>query len=258
MNKNKIAVFALFVSVNCFSATNFIYKGDEVIRYWNPSSGGLTIVENGVTNNKSYLQGREYIKLLVSTSGWTTNKVSIDTTNSSEILTNSVSIENQTNNPVVFNPLNTQRWISVERNEGEYCLIRIDGLRTLVRVVLEGAPTTFYKDSFDFTKQNQARERERIRLERWSDNLEYRNGQTLVGAGGHPDFVDAAMRERRQLNAEINNCNIQMRNFERDSDNLDRQIAAAKAKPAYHHPQPLKAYFTGRKQGDIPVWSAIK
>lgn len=224
--------------------TNFLYKGSDKITYWNPSSGGLMVIDRDKTNKMDFLIGRRYIKLLIA-DGWSTNKED--------------NVNVVVNSPItnVFVPLSTQQWVDVEKNDGKYSYVRIRGGPT-IKIVLIDSPVTLYKDQVDFSKQLQARERERSRLLNWSNNLEYRDGQTPIGASGPSGYVDSVMKQRYNLNAEMHNCKMQMERFERDSENLDRQIQNEQSKSAYHHPKQVKAYFTGNKENDVMVWKVLK
>ena len=232
--------------------TNVISNNGKTIKYWNPQSGGMVIVEDNATNTVDFLVGRRYIKNLIDF-GWSTNNTN-NTNNNTISTTNTLG---KKTNALQFVPLATQQWISVVSNDGNYCLVSIQN-NTPIKIILKDAPITLYKDPVDFSRKIAIRENERNRLEKWGDSIEFRDGQLPTGVFGDPAVVDRIMKMRFQLNAEASNYKIQVRTFEANCRLLDKEIADAKSKPAYHHPKQVKAYFTGKKVDDVPVWNVVR
>lgn len=249
--KTKLITLLFLHPLLSFSATNCLYKNNEVVTYWNPPSGGMMITETNTTRKVDFLYGRNYIKSLMQL-GWSTTKPDVS-------ITSTVETKNSASPTNVFIPLTTQQWIKVLENRQTFCLVSIQN-GPVIKIVLEGnVPETLYKDPpTDIERKKAIRENERNRLEKWSDNLDHRDGQIPVGAVGDPAYVDRVMNMRRQLNAEISNFNIQMRNFERNCALLDAEIEKYNRTPPTHHPKQVKAYFTGQKQDDIPIWKIVQ
>lgn len=242
------------MALNCLSATNYIYKNNEIITYWNPPSGGMMITETNSTRKVDFLYGRNYIKSLIQL-GWSTTKPDASVVSATNAVETKVSVS-PTN---VFVPLTTQQWITVLQKWPGHCFVSVQNGPT-IKIILEGnVPETLYKDPpTGIEKKKAIRENERIRLERWSNDLDYRDGQIPVGAGGDPAYVDRVMNMRRQLNAEISNFNVQTKNFERNCALLDAEIEQYNRTSPTHHPKQVKAYFTGQKQNEVPIWKIVR
>lgn len=242
------------MALNCLSATNYIYKNDEIITYWNPPSGGMMITETNSTRKVDFLYGRNYIKSLIQL-GWSTTKPDASVVSA----TNTVETKASVSPTNVFVPLTTQQWIKVLSKRGNLCVVSIQN-GSPINIILEGdMPETLYKDPPTGIERKKAiRDTEATRLDRWFSDLEMRDSQIAEGAGGSAEFVNGVMNARFRINAEIVNYKQQRRVFEKNCELLNAEIEKYNSLSPTDHPKQVKAYFTGQKQNEVPIWKIVR